>query len=80
MQGCIPGSLVEAKMGFLIGIAGLVTGFVGFWLDFSADPFGARPSQSFFDLGIAGIALAIAGFIVQMWPRRRIVPKGGQAA
>ena len=67
-------------MGFLIGILGLVIGFVGFLFDFSADPFAAQPSPAWFDLGVAGIAIAIIGFIVQMWPRRRIAPKGPQAA
>ena len=67
-------------MRFLVGILGLVVGFVGFWLDFSADPFATQPSPAWFDLGIAGIACAIGGFILQMWPRRRIAPKGPQAA
>lgn len=67
-------------MGFLIGIAGLIAGVAGFWLDFSADPFATQPSQVYFDLGVGGISLAILGFIVQMWPRRRVVPKGPQAA
>ena len=67
-------------MGFLIGMFGLVVGLVGFWLDFSADPFAATPSPAWFDLGIAGITCAIGGFIIQMRPRRRIAPKGPQAA
>lgn len=66
-------------MGFLIGVFGLLIGLVGFWRDFSSDPFAAQPSPAWFDLGIAGIACAIAGFIIQMWPRRRVVPKGPQA-
>jgi hypothetical protein len=67
-------------MGFLIGIFGLIVGFAGFWLDFSADPFAAQPSPAWFGLGMAGIALAVLGFTVQMWPRRRIAGKGPQAA
>jgi len=67
-------------MGFLIGVSGLVIGFAGFWADFSADPFAAQPSQVWFNLGVAGLVLAVIGFIVQMWPRRRIAPKGPQAA
>jgi hypothetical protein len=69
----------EAKMGFLIGIVGLIAGFAGFWFDFSADPFAAKPPQAYFDLGVGGVALAFLGFIVQMWPRRRVIPKGPQA-
>src|ERR1700679_2423344 len=61
--------LAEAKMGFLIGLFGLAVGFVGFWFDFSADPFPAQSSPAYFDIGVAGIAFAIAGFIIQMWPR-----------
>ena len=64
-------------MGFLIGILGL---FVGFWSDFSADPFAAEPSPAWFGLGVAGIALAVLGFTIQMWSRRRIAGKGPQAA
>ena len=67
-------------MGFLVGVFGLALGFFGFWLDFSSDPFAAQPSQTWFDLGVGGIVVAIVGFIVQMWPRRRVVPKGPQAA
>lgn len=67
-------------MGFAVGILGLAAGFIGFWMDFSADPFAAQPSETYFNLGVGGIALAILGFIVQMWPRRRAVPKGPQAA
>lgn len=67
-------------MGFLVGIAGLIAGVAGFWLDFSSDPFAAQPSELYFDLGIGGVSLAILGFIVQMRPRRRVVPKGPQAA
>ena len=66
-------------MGFVVGILGLAAGFAGFWLDFSADPFAAQPSQAYLDLGVGSIALAILGFIIQMWPRRRVVPKGPQA-
>jgi hypothetical protein len=57
-------------MGFLIGLFGLATGLVGFWLDFSADPFSAQPSPAYFDIGVGGIAFAVIGFIIQMWPRR----------
>jgi len=67
-------------MGFVVGILGLAAGFIGFWLDFSADPFAAQPSVVWFDLGVGGIVLAILGFIIQMWPRRRVAPKGPQAA
>jgi len=67
-------------MGFLVGIFGLIVGFAGFWLDFSADPFAAQPSLAWFELGVAGIAVAVLGFIVQMWPRRRIAHKGPQLA
>jgi hypothetical protein len=61
--------LAEAKMGFLIGLLGLAVGFIGFWFDFSADPFSTQPSPAYFDIGVAGIAFAIVGFIIQMWPR-----------
>ena len=67
-------------MGFLIGFFCLIVGFAGVWFDFSADPFAAQPSPAWFDLGIAGIAIAVLGFIVQMWPRRRIARKGPQTA
>jgi ABC-type antimicrobial peptide transport system permease subunit len=67
-------------MGFLVGILGLVIGLVGFWSDFSADPFAAPPSPAWFDLGIAGIAVAVLGFIIQMRPRRRVAAKSPQAA
>ncbi|HEX4178349.1 MAG TPA: hypothetical protein VHY57_07910 [Rhizomicrobium sp.] len=67
-------------MGFLVGILGLVAGFFGFWQDFSADPFATEALSGWFDLGVAGIVLAILGFIVQMRPRRRVAPKGPQAA
>jgi len=63
--------LAEAEMGFLVGVLGLVVGFIGFWTDFSADPFSVQSSSTSFDMGIAGIAVAVAAFIVQMWPRRR---------
>lgn len=66
-------------MGFLVGVLGLAAGFVGFWLDFSSDPFAAQPSPAYFDLGIGGIVVAILGFIIQMWPRRRVARKGPQA-
>jgi hypothetical protein len=71
---------MEAKMGFLVGIAGLIAGVAGLWLDFSSDPFAAQPSAVWFDLGVGGIVLAILGFIIQMWPRRRVTRKGPQAA
>jgi hypothetical protein len=58
-------------MGFLVGVLGLVVGFIGFWADFSADPFSVQSSSTNFDIGVAGIAVAVAAFIVQMWPRRR---------
>jgi hypothetical protein len=61
--------LVEAKMGFLVGLLGLVVGFIGFWADFSADPFSSQASSTLFDIGVAGIALAVISFIIQMWPR-----------
>jgi len=67
-------------MGFLIGIFGLIVGFTGVWLDFSADPFAAQPSSAWFGLGVAGITLAVLGFTAQMWPRRRVVRKEPQAA
>lgn len=67
-------------MGFLIGILGLSVGLVGFWSDFSADPFAAEPSPAWFGLGVAGIAVAVLGFAIQMWPRRRIAGKGPQTA
>ena len=67
-------------MGFAVGILGLAVGFIGFWLDFSSDPFAAQPSAVWFDLGVGGVVFAILGFIIQMWPRRRVVPKGPQAA
>ncbi|MDB5394318.1 MAG: hypothetical protein JWM91_1824 [Rhodospirillales bacterium] len=64
-------------MGFLIGIAGLVVGAVGFWLDFSADPFLASrhlSTISYFGIGIFGILVAILGFVLQLWlPRLKIV-------
>jgi hypothetical protein len=72
--------LAEAKMGFLIGLFGLAVGFAGFWMDFSADPFSTQPSPAYFDIGVAGIAFAIAGFIIQMWPRsaaRRAASRAG---
>jgi hypothetical protein len=56
-------------MGFLVGVLGLVVGFIGFWADFSADPFLTRSSSTNFDLGVAGIAIAVFAFIIQMWPR-----------
>jgi hypothetical protein len=59
-------------MGFLVGLFGLIVGFVGFWFDFSADPFSTQPSPAYFDIGVAGIAFAIVGFIIQMWPRSAI--------
>jgi hypothetical protein len=61
--------LAGAKMGFLIGLFGLAVGFAGFLMDFSADPFSTQPSPAYFDIGVAGIAFAIVGFIIQMWPR-----------
>ncbi|HEX4508364.1 MAG TPA: hypothetical protein VH722_21730 [Alphaproteobacteria bacterium] len=67
-------------MGFVIGILGLAAGLIGFWFDFSADPFAAEPSAVWFDLGVGGVSLAILGFIIQMWPRRRVAAKGPQAA
>jgi hypothetical protein len=57
-------------MGFLIGIAGLVMGAIGFWLDFSADPFLAAhhtATISYFGVGMLGIFVAIFGFIIQLW-------------
>ena len=56
-------------MGFLVGMVGLVVGFIGFWADFSADPFSVQSSSTNFDMGVAGIAVAVAAFIIQMWPR-----------
>jgi len=56
-------------MGFLVGVLGLFVGFIGFWADFSADPFSVQSSSTNFDMGIAGIAVAVVAFIVQMWPR-----------
>jgi hypothetical protein len=56
-------------MGFLIGVFGLVAGSVGFWLDFSADPF-ASSSSTDLNLGVIGIACAVAGFAIQMRPKR----------
>ena len=61
--------LAEAEMGFLVGVLGLFVGFIGFWADFSADPFSVQSSSTNFDMGIAGIAVAVVAFIVQMWPR-----------
>jgi hypothetical protein len=56
-------------MGFLVGVLGLVVGFIGFWADFSADPFSVQSSSTNFDIGVAGIAVAVAAFVIQMWPR-----------
>jgi hypothetical protein len=67
-------------MGFLVGVLGLVVGFIGFWTDFSADPFSVQSSSTNFDIGVAGIAIAVAAFIVQMWPRRRARALQGQAS
>jgi hypothetical protein len=65
-----------SKMGFLIGIAGLVMGAIGFWLDFSTDPFlAARHASaiSYFGVGMFGIFVAILGFIIQLWsPKLKI--------
>ena len=58
-------------MGFLVGVLGLVIGIIGFWADFSADPFSVQSSTTNFDMGVAGIAVAVAAFVIQMWPRRR---------
>jgi hypothetical protein len=58
-------------MGFLVGVLGLVIGFIGFWGDFSADPFSVQSSSTNFDIGIAGVAVAVAAFIIQMCSRRR---------
>jgi hypothetical protein len=59
-------------MGFLIGLFGLAVGFAGFWMDFSSDPFSTQPSPAYFDIGVAGIAFAIVGFMIQMWPRSAV--------
>jgi len=56
-------------MGFLVGLLGLVVGVIGFWADFSSDPFSVQASSTNFDMGVAGIAVAIAAFVIQMWPR-----------
>jgi hypothetical protein len=61
--------LAEAEMGFLVGLLGLVVGIIGFWADFSADPFSTQSSTTNFDMGAVGIAFAVVGFIIQMWPR-----------
>ena len=73
-------------MGFLVGLFGLAVGFAGFLMDFSADPFSAQSSPAYFDIGVAGIAFAIVGFIIQMWPRsaarvaRRAASRAGAQA
>lgn len=75
--------LVEAEMGFLVGLLGLVVGVIGFWADFSADPFSGQPSSINFDMGAIGVAFAITGFIIQMWPRsaaRRTAARTGAQA
>ncbi len=63
-------------MGFLIGIIGLAVGALGFWLDFSADPFATvhhAQAISYSGIGVSGIFVAIVGFILQLWsPKLRI--------
>jgi hypothetical protein len=64
------------KMGFLIGVIGLAVGAIGFWLDFSADPFAAAhhaQAISYYGIGVSGIFAAIIGFILQLWsPKLRL--------
>jgi hypothetical protein len=74
---------VEAEMGFLVGLLGLVVGVIGFWADFSADPFSGQPSSTNFDMGALGVAFAVTGFVIQMWPRsaaRRAASRAGAQA
>lgn len=56
-------------MGFLVGINGLAVGILGFWLNFQLNPIpvSAEPLDSgYFDLGVAGIMVAVLGFMTQI--------------